>query len=32
MGLPIFLVAIWLYLVLRGKASLGEGSGARMLN
>jgi Protein of unknown function (DUF3159) len=34
MGLPIFLVAIWLsYLVLRGEAEpQGEGSGARMLN
>lgn len=34
MGLPIFLVAIWLsYLVLRGEGEArGEGSGARMLN
>jgi Protein of unknown function (DUF3159) len=34
MGLPIFLVAIWLsYLVLRGEGEpRGEGSGARMLN
>jgi Protein of unknown function (DUF3159) len=34
MGLPIFLVAIWLsYLVLRGEGEpQGEGSGARMLN
>jgi Protein of unknown function (DUF3159) len=34
MGLPIFLIAIWLsYLVLRGESEPGgEGSGARMLN
>jgi hypothetical protein len=34
MGLPIFLVGIWLsYLVLRAESSpRGEGSGARMLN
>jgi hypothetical protein len=34
MGLPIFLIAIWLsYLVLRGESEpRGEGSGARMLN
>ena len=34
MGLPIFLIAIWLsYLVLRGDSDArGEGSGARMLN